>query len=69
MREMRKEGVRERGGVRNGRGVGGGGEGGHTANSLLFVSLYPILTLAIVGAIHSLMLLTALHIHSTAFGA
>ena len=70
MREMRKEGVRERGGVRNGRGVGGGGgEGGHTGNSLLFVSLCPILTLAIFGAIHSLMLLTPLHIHRTAFGA
>ena len=68
MREMRKEGVRERGGVRNGRGVGGGG-GGHTGNSLLFVSLCPILTLAIVGAIHSLMLFTPLHIHLTAFGA
>ena len=68
MREMRKEGVRERGGVRNGRGGGGGGKGGPTGNSLLFVWLYPIVTLAIVGAVHSLMLLTALHIHPTAFG-
>ena len=42
---------------------------GHTANCLLFVSLYPIVTLATVGAIHSLMLLTPLHIHLTAFGA
>ena len=68
MSERDEEGGSYReGGVRNRVG------GGHTANCLLFVSLfvslYPILTLAIVGAIHSLMLLTALHIHRTAFGA
>ena len=70
MSERYEEGGSYReGGVRN--RVGGGG--GHTENCLLFVSLfvslYLILTLAIVGAIHSLMLLTALHIHRTAFGA
>ena len=40
-----------------------------TVRFLLFVSLHPIFTLAILGAFHSLMLLTRLRIHRTAFGA